>query len=138
MDEKTTYQIYVSLMRLHKKHAKQRASTRDNLTNFVTDINIVNSTFNSNFCNAMTESLRQWYVNEFHGIEEKDIPQFYTELWHFHKKYINATQDESFWEKLMNEIQQLSLEKYNFRSFQLFALAIADELELSSKGGVSK
>lgn len=129
MDEKKTYQVYVGAMKLHKKYFGQKAD-EEHLNSFVTDVNAMNSMFNSNFCNVTTEHLRQWFIDKFCNVSLSDIAGFYTDMWRLHKKCIAMEQTDDFWRDFMSETERLQ-KKYPFRQYQWFVLAIADDLELS-------
>lgn len=127
MNEKQVYQIYANIMKIHKKFIGE-IPDHDHLTAIVAAINALNSVNNSNFCNAMTDVLRRWFINGFVGVEPTGITLFYTDLWRLHKRYMGQDRNDDLWEAVVGEIGELN-KKYVFRSFQEYALAIADELE---------
>lgn len=128
MDIKTTYEVYNALMKLHKKYA---AHVRDMayLPELIADINKLNSAHNSNFCNAMTEVLRQWFTGRFPGVEPEKLADAYKELWYLHKKYIGVQYDDTIWQMITEDIRKLSEEYGGCRQLQLHALAITEEME---------
>ncbi|MDO5540583.1 MAG: hypothetical protein Q4F83_11025 [Eubacteriales bacterium] len=127
MDEKAIYQIYVGLMKLHKKYAAWN-DKRQCLSVLIAEINQMNVAFNSNFCNAMTDVLRRWGINGFHSLDVNVVAQFYTDLWRFHKKYIDPPRNDAYWRAVTEEVEQLD-KKYGLRPLQEYMLAIMDELE---------
>lgn len=91
----------------------------------------MNSEFNCNFCNSVTEILRKWFICGFYGLSDCEISEFYTCLWRFHKNCIGLIQDDEFWRRFLEEARRMGKEKYGFKFFHLFVLAIAEELEIS-------
>lgn len=129
MDDKNTYRVYVGVMKLHKKYVGKHFL--DYSEEFVSDINSMNSSFNSNFCNAMTDILRRWYIKGLRGIEQDDIAKFYTDLWRFHKKYLGHACSDECWKLAVDEARQLD-KKYVSAWVQEFILAIMDDIEITS------
>lgn len=129
MNEKEIYSVYVSIKNIHKKYA---AHVRDMayLPELIADINQLNSSHNSNFCNAMTEVLRQWFIGRFPGVEPEKLADAYRELWFLHKKYIGTQHDDAFWQAVTADIEKLNRDYGGCRQLQLYALAIEDELEM--------
>lgn len=127
MNEKEIYQIYVGVMKIHKKYADH---VRDSnyLSAMIADINQLNSTYNSNFCNAMTDALRRWMAGKIQGVEPEKIKELYTELWLFHKKYLNQERTDAYWSEVVDGVDVLA-KKYGTKQVELFLLAVADELE---------
>lgn len=130
MDEKQIYHIYAGILKLHKLFYGRKATGED-MTGFITSLNVLNSAHNSNFCNAMTDVLRRWFTRGFSGLEADEIAPFYTDLWRFHKKYLGQENSDRFWEDAVDETRRLN-QKYTFPEFQKFTLAIMDELETRS------
>lgn len=102
-----------------------------NIRKFVEDINSMNSEFNYNFCNSVTEILRKWFICGFYGLSDCEIAGFYTYLWRFHKKRICVKQDDEFWKLFLEETQRINREKYSFKFFNMYISAIAEDLEIS-------
>lgn len=129
MDEKRVYRIYVGVMRLHKKYAGKQFS--ECLNNFITDINAMNNSFSSNFCNAMTDILRQWFLKGFYEAENYDIAEFYTDLWRFHKRYLTHPHTDEYWPRCMDDARQID-KKYASIWVQKFITEIMNDLEINS------
>ena len=127
MEEKEAYQVYVGVLKLHKKYIGLDPNM-ENLSLFISDINTVNSTLNLNLCNALTEILRQWFICGFRNLEESKIAEYYTDLWKFHKKYFTPEHDDKFWEELTEESCMLS-KKYKFCQCRNMILAILSDIE---------
>ena len=114
MSEKEIYAVYVGIKNVHKKYA---AHVRDMtyLPALIADINKLNSTCNSNFCNAMTEVLRQWFIGRFLGVDSGKLKDF-----------------DTVWKMTIDDIEALNKKFGECRQLQLYALAILDELECST------
>lgn len=131
MNDTEAHAIYERLMNIQKRYAPY-VRNMAYLPALIADINQLNSAHNSNFCNAMTEVLRQWFIGRFPGMESGELRNAYIELWNLHKKYIGVQHDETMWQMITEDTRELS-EKYGgCRQLQLYALAIADELERST------
>lgn len=130
MDERATYGVYNSLMKLHLKYADCKAD-REHAAALVAEINAINSQFNSNFCNSMTDALRRWFLLGFPGVEKDGVKAFYVEIWQLHKKYIGMQRDNTFWQMATEDLHDLG-GKYGYnKPVQDMALSIMDELEMS-------
>lgn len=128
MNEKEIYAVYVGVMKIHKKYV---AHVRDMayLPELIAEINQLNSSRNSNFCNAMTEVLRQWFIGHFSGAGPDGLKDLYTDLWHLHKKYMGVERDDTVWKMAVDDIAALDKKHGGCRQLQLYALAVMDELE---------
>lgn len=129
MNEKEIYQIYVGVMKLNKKYMSYRKVDKY-IPEFIKDINDLNSKYNSNFCNAMTEILRRWFTGKLLGVGDSQLQDFYTDLWKLHKKYILRERNDSFWENLIEEVDKLGA-KYSVNQCEKVLLAMVDELEMN-------
>ena len=130
MDTKTTYEVYNAIMKLHKKYAGHVGNAAC-LPALDGDIKRVTERFSgSKFTAAMTAVLRRWFTGEIDGVPADRIFQFYSDLWlKLHKKYVDMQKDDIFWQMMVNDIHKLDEEYGGCRQLQLYALAIADELE---------
>lgn len=126
MDEQETYQVYVGVMKLHKKYAMRDMG---NLPGLIADINQLNSSHNHNFCNAMTDILRKWFLGYYGSVKPERVTEMYTDLWRLHKKYLRQERDETFWKMVTEEFREI-YEKYGGAvQVRKYLLAVADALE---------
>ena len=132
MDIKATYEVYNALMKLHKKYAGYVGNAAC-LPALDGDIKRIAERFGSNrFVTSMTAVMRRWLAGEIEGAPANNIVQFYADLWQFHKRYIGMQQDDVFWRMVTDGIRELNDKYGGCRQLQLYALAIADELERST------
>lgn len=125
MDEKMTYAVYVDLLRIHKEFCKKDPNYSERKS-FVQKINVINSNHNSCFCFSMCNALYNWFLKGFIGIT--DIGKYYSELWHFHKAYLNQPINELDWGKTVKEAEALS-GTYKIKACEDMVLAIVTDLD---------
>lgn len=130
MSDREVYNVYNAVMKLHVKYAATRRSTQ-NVAALVADINKLNDELHCNFCNAMTDALRRWYMVGLQGVETKDIKALYARAWMTHKKYIGGKLTDEQWRALTDDVRDLFINLP--RAAQGMGQAILDEMELSDE-----
>lgn len=131
MDEKKIYAVYVDLLRLHKEFYGTAAFYHEKET-FIQKINAINSKHNSYFCYAMDDVLRKWFSKGFAGLDKGDISKYYSDLWHFHKGYLNKIVCDADYENLAKEANAI-VSIYGTRECEEMLLAIVADLDANNK-----
>lgn len=111
MDEKAIYAVYVGLLRAHKGFYNKfpDASAKEK---FAAVLNKIICEYNPKFCSRMRKLLWMWFLDSFGGVNGEQIAEYYSDLWHYHRRYINTEMTDDEWEKVVNESEKLC-KKYN-------------------------
>lgn len=127
MDEKRIYAVYVDLLRLHKAFCRKKPY-RAEREQFIQVINTINSKHGSCFCYMMCEALRRWFWRGMADMEIDSIPAYYSDLWHFHKEYLNKVKTDEDYEIICTEANTLS-SVYGSEEARSMLLAIVADLD---------
>lgn len=125
MSDKEVYGVYCDLIKIHKEFAG-KVTDKQEITELVVTINEINLKHSSNFCNAMTDALRQGFLKQFHGISLEEYVKFYKELWPFHRGYRKAKKELT--DAILTDACELQ-RRYPYEICKNMIIAVLDEVD---------
>ena len=128
--KKEIHLFYSGMYKIHQRYANKRWEDPKNMDAFISDINRINDTYQCDFCNTVTNCLREWYKKGFCGVQNRreEYQKVYIRLSILHRKYAEQCPEVNY-AKFIDEAEKIATDYPGVPWVKTIMLGISEELE---------